>query len=108
MCQYSDISSVEDVNSPSSGQCKENQDKNYDEQDDHGDNLYNSCNCIFCSRSTIYGEQRGNIGTEPATRQFGGGLPPMYGDEQEEEEEVLGDDDLTVNVFNFPSTFLLS
>ena len=42
----------------------------------------------------------------------------MYGDEQqqqqqqqnyekeEEEEEVLGDDDLTVNVFNFPSTFL--
>ena len=37
----------------------------------------------------------------------------MYGDEQQqqqqqnyekEEEEVLGDDDLTVNVFNFPST----
>ena len=33
----------------------------------------------------------------------------MYGEEEEEEEEeeeVLGDDDLTVNVFNFPSTIL--
>ena len=57
MCQYSDISSVEDENSPSSGQCKENKDENHDEQDDHGDNFYNSCNCIFCSRSTIYGEE---------------------------------------------------
>ena len=105
MCQYSDISSAEDENSPSLGQCIENKDENYD---DHGDNFYNSCNCIFCSRSTIYGEQGGNIGTEPVTIQYGGGLPPMYGDEQqqqqdyeneeeeeeEEEEEVLGDDDL--------------
>ena len=116
MCQYSDISSVEDENSPSSGQCTENKDDNYDEQDDYGDNFYNSCNSIFCSRSTIYGEQGGNIGTEPVTIQYGEGLPPMYGDEQEEEEEeeeeekeeeegeeVLGDGD---NVFNFPSTFL--
>ena len=101
MCQYSDISSVEDENSPSSGQCDENKDENYYEQGDNGDNFYNSCNCIFCSRSIIYGEQGRNIGTEP-----------MYGDEQqknyekEEEEGVLGDDDLTVNVFNFPSTFL--
>ena len=64
MCQYSDISSVEEEeeeeeeeeNSPSSGQCKENNDENYvDEQDHYGDNLYNFCNCIFCSRSTIYG-----------------------------------------------------
>ena len=93
MCQYSDISSVEDENSPSSGQCTENKDENYDEQDDYGDNLYNSCNCIFCSRSTIYGEQGGNIGTEPVTIQYGGGLPSMCGD-------------LTVNVLNFPSTFL--
>ena len=69
MCQYSDISSVEEENSPSSGQCKENKDENYDEQDNHGDNLYNSC-----SRSTIYGEQGGNIGTEPVTIQCGGGL----------------------------------
>ena len=38
----------------------------------------------------------------------------MYGDEQQqqdyekeqEQEDVLGNDDLTVNVFNFPSTFL--
>ena len=57
MCQYSDISSVEDKNSPSLGQCEENKDENYYEQDDHGDNFYNSCNCIFCSRSIIYGEQ---------------------------------------------------
>ena len=28
MCQYSDISSVEDENSPSSGQCEENEDEN--------------------------------------------------------------------------------
>ena len=71
----------------------------------------------FVSRSIIYGEQGGNIGTEPVTIQYGEGLPPMYGDEQqqqqqnyekeeEEEEDILGDDDLTVNVFNFPSTFL--
>ena len=39
MCQYSDISSVEDENSPSSGQCTENKDENYDEQDDYGDNF---------------------------------------------------------------------
>ena len=46
----------------------------------------------------------------------GGGLPPMCGDEQQqqqdyekeqEQEEVLGDDALTVNVFNFPNTFYL-
>ena len=47
---------------------------------------------------------RVNICTDPVTIQFGGGLPPMYGDE---EEEVLGDDDLTVNVLNFPSTFFI-
>ena len=75
MCQYSDISSVEEEeeNSPSSGQCKENNDENYvGEQDHYGDNLYNFCNCIFCSRSTIYrGEQGGggNIDTEPVTIQ---------------------------------------
>ena len=86
MCQYSDISSVEDENSPSSGQSKENEDENYDEQDDHGDNFYNYCNCIFCSRSTIYGEQGGNIGKEPVTIQYGGGLPPMYGDEQQQQQ----------------------
>ena len=114
MCQYSDISSVEEENSPSSGQWKEN----VDEQDHYGDNLYNFCNCIFCSRSTIYGEQGGgNIGTEPVNIQCGGGIPSMYGDDQqqnyekeqeEEEGEVLvGDDDLTVNVFNFPSTFFI-
>ena len=113
MCHYSDISSVKDKNSPSLGQCEENKDENYYEQDDHEDNFYNSCNCIFCSRNIIYGEQGGNIGTEPVTIQYGEGLPPMYGDQQqqqqekeeEEEEEVLGDGDLTVNVFNFPSTF---
>ena len=61
---------------------------------------------------------------EPVTIQYGEGLPPMYGDEQQqqqqnyekeqgqeeeklEEEEVLGDDDLTVNIFNFPSLFLI-
>ena len=116
MCQYSDISSVEEENSPSSGQWKENNDENYvDEKDHYGDNLYNFCNCIFCSRSTIYGEQGGgNINTEPVTIQCGKGIPSIYGDEQqqnyekeqeeEEEEEVLADDDLTVNVFNFPST----
>ena len=49
--------------------------------------------------------------------QCGGGMPSMYGDDQqqnhekeqekEEEEEILvADDDLTVNVFNFPNTFL--
>ena len=37
MCHYSDISSVEDVNSPSSGQCEENKDEK--EQDDNGDNF---------------------------------------------------------------------
>ena len=89
MCQYSDISSVEEEeeNSPSSGQWKEN---NYfdDEQDNHGDNLYSYCNCIFCSKGG------GNIDTEPVPIQCGGGLPPMYGDQEEEEEEdVLGDDD---------------
>ena len=103
-----DISSVEDDNSPSSGQCEENKDEK--EQDNNSaDNFYNSCNCIFCSRSIIYGEQQGrNIGTEPVTIQCGEGLPPIYGDEQEEvEEEVLvGDDDLNVNV-NFPSTFFI-
>ena len=120
MCHNSDISSVEDDNSPSSGQFEENEDENYYEQDDNRDIFYNSCNCIFCSGSSMYGEQRGNIGTEPVTIQYGGGLPPIYGDEQQqqnyekeqqeqeqEEEEVLGDDDLTVNVFNFPSTFFL-
>ena len=85
MCHYSDISSVEEEeNSPSSGQWKEN---NYfdDEQDNHGDNLYNYCNCVFCSKSTIYGEQGGgNIDTEPVTIQCGGCLPPMYDDEEEE------------------------
>ena len=104
MCHYSDISSVEDENSPSSGQCEENKDEK--EQDDNGNNFYNSCNCIFCSRSIIYGEQGRNIGTEPVTIQCGEGLPPIYGDEQEQEEEGVGDDHLTVNVFNFPSTFL--
>ena len=69
MCQYSDISSGED--------------ENYFKQDDHRDNFYNSCKCIFCSRSIICGEQGGNIGTEPATVQYGEGLPPMYGDEQQ-------------------------
>ena len=118
LCQYSDISSVEEEeeNSPLSGQWKEN---NVDEQDHYGDNLYNFCNCIFCSTSTIYGEQGGgNIGTEPVTIQCGRGIPSMYGDdqqqnyekEQEEEEQqqeiLVGDDDLTVNVFNFPSIFL--
>ena len=41
MCQYSDISLVEEEeNSPSLGQCKENNDENYvDEQDHYGDNL---------------------------------------------------------------------
>ena len=64
MCQYSDISSVEEEeNYPSSGQCKENNDENYvDEQDHYGDNLYNFCNCIFCSRSTIYGGEQGGGG----------------------------------------------
>ena len=49
MCQYSDISSVEEEeNSPSSGQCKENNDENYvDEQDHYGDNLYNFCIVYF-------------------------------------------------------------
>ena len=89
MCQYSDISSVEEEeNSPSSGQWKESKDQNYDdEQDHHGDNLYNYCNCIFCSRNTIYGEQGGNIGTEPVTIQCGGGLSPMYGDQQQQDYE---------------------
>ena len=87
MCQYSSISSVEDENFPSLGWCKENKDENYHEQDDHGDNFYNFCNCIFCSRSAIYGEQRGNIGTEPVIIQCGGGLPPMYGDEQQQQQE---------------------
>ena len=113
MCHYSDISSVEDENSPSSGQCKENKEEK-EQDNNNGDNFYNSCNCIFCSRSIIYGEQGRNIATEPVTIQCGEGLPPIYGDEQEqeqeeekEEEEVLAeDDDLTVNVFNFPSTFL--
>ena len=46
MCHYSDISSVEDENSPSSGQSEENKDEK--EQDNNkGDNFYNSCNCIF-------------------------------------------------------------
>ena len=76
ICQYSDISSVEEEeeNSPSSGQLKKNKNEKYDddddddEQDHHGDNLYNYFNCIFCSRSTIYGEQVGNIiSTEPVT-----------------------------------------
>ena len=127
MCEYSDISSVEEEeNSPSSGQCKENNDENYvDEQDHYGDNLYNFCNCIFCSRSTIYGAEQGgeggggNIDTEPVTIQCGGGIPSMYGDDQqqnhekeqeekEEEEEILvGDNDLIVNVFNFPNTFFI-
>ena len=80
MCQYSDISSVEEENSPSSGQWKENNDENYvDEQDHYGDNLYNFCNCIFCSRSTIYGEQGGqNIGTEPVIIPCGEGIPSIY------------------------------
>ena len=82
MCQYSDISSAEEKEEEEekenlSGQWKENKDENYDDkQDHHGYNLYNSCNCIFCSRSTIYGEQGGNIGTEPVTIQCGAGLPP--------------------------------
>ena len=111
VCQYSDISSVEKDNSISSGQCKVNNDDNYvDEQDHYGDNLYNFCNCIFCSRSSIYGGEQGgggggNIDTELVTMQCGGGIPSMYADDQqqnheEEEEEVLvGDDYLTVNVF---------
>ena len=72
----------------SSGQWKENKDENYDdEQDHHGDNLYNYCNCIVCSRSTFYGERGGNIGTEPVTIQCGGGLPPMYGDQQQQHQQ---------------------
>ena len=107
MCHYCDISSVEDENSPSSGQCEENKDEK-EQDNNNGDNFYNSCNCIFCSRSIIYGEQGRNIGTEPVTIQCGEGLPAINGDEQEEEEEVLvEDDDLTVNVFNFPSTFFI-
>ena len=123
MCQYSDISSVEEEeNSPSSGQCKENNDENYvDEQDHYGDNLYNFCNSIFCSRSTIYGGEQGgggNIDTEPVTIQCGGGIPSMYGDDQqqnhekeqeekEEEQEILvGDDDL--KCFKFSKYFFLS
>ena len=113
MCHYSGISLVEDENS-SSGQCEENKDEK-EQDNNNGDNFYNSCNCIFCSRSIIYGEQQGrNIGTEPVTIQCGEGLPPIYGDEQEEEEEeeeeeevLVEDDDLTVNVFNFPSTFFI-
>ena len=31
--------------------------------------------------------------------------PQQHDYEKEEEEEVLGDDDLTVNVFNFLSTY---
>ena len=54
MCHYSDISSVEHDNSPSSGQFKENEDENYDEKDDNRDIFYNSCNCIFCSGSSMY------------------------------------------------------
>ena len=110
MCHYSDISSVEEEeeNSPSSGQCEENKDEK-EQDNNNGDNFYNSCNCIFCSRSIIYGEQQGRIiGTEPVTIQCGEGLPPIYGDEQEQEEkeEVLVEDDaLNVNVLNFPSTF---
>ena len=123
MCNYSDISSVEDDdNSPTSGQFEENENQNYYEKDDNRDNFYNCCNCIFCSGSTMYGWYRRNICTDPVTIQHGRGLPPMYdGDEQQqqqqnyekeqqqeqEEEEVLGDDDLTVNVFNFPSTFFI-
>ena len=49
MCHYSDISSVEDENSPSSGQCEENKDEK-EQDNNNGDNFYNSCNCIFCSR----------------------------------------------------------
>ena len=108
MCHYSDISSVEDENSPSSGQCEENKDEK-EQDNNNGDNFYNSCNCIFCSRSIIYGEQGRNIGTEPVTIQCGEGLPPIYGDQQKEEEEevLVGDDDLNVNVFNFSSTFFI-
>ena len=110
MCHYSDISSVEDENSPSSGQCEENKDEK-EQDNNNGDNFYNSCNCAFCSRRIIYGEQGRNIGTEPVTIQCGEGLPLIYGDEQEQEEEeeevLVGDDDLTVNVFNFSSTFLI-
>ena len=86
MCHYSDISSVEDENSPSSGQCEENKDEK-EQDNNNGDNFYNSCYCIFCSRSIIYGEQGRNIGTEPVV--------------------LVEDDDLTVNVFNFPSTFFI-
>ena len=65
-----------------------NKDENYDgTQDHHEDNLYNCCNCIFCNRSTIYGEQGGNIGTEPVTIQFGGGLSTMYGDHQQQQQQ---------------------
>ena len=107
MCQYSDISSVEDENSPHQVSVKKIRMKKK-KIIIMEIIFYNSCNCIFCSRSIIYGEQGRNIGTEPLTIQCGEGLPPMYGDEQEEEEEevLVGDDDLYVNVFNFPSTFL--
>ena len=85
MCHYSDISSVEDENSPSSGQCEENKDEK--EQDkNNGDIFFNSCNCIFCSRSIIYEQEEA---------------------EEEEEEVLVGDDDLNVNVFNFPSDFFI-
>ena len=68
----------------------------------------------------MYGWHRGNICTDPVTIQYGRGLPPIYDEDEQqqqqqnyekeqqqeqEEKEVLGDDDLTVNVFNFPSTF---
>ena len=39
MCQYSDISSVDYEISPSLGQCEENKDEDYYEQDDHEDNF---------------------------------------------------------------------
>ena len=77
---------------------KENNDENYvDEQDHYGDNLYNFCNSIFCSRITIYGGEQGgggggNIDTEPVTIQCGVGIPSMYRDDQQqnlEKEQVI-------------------
>ena len=39
ICNYSDISSVEDDNPPTSGQFEENENQNYYEQDDNRDNF---------------------------------------------------------------------
>ena len=35
----------------------------------------------------MYGGHRGNICTDPVTIQYGGGLPPMYGDEKQQQQQ---------------------